>query len=131
MTYGLPYTFGNVKFDHEFTHGKLAGSVATKLSGELNYRAEKLPGACVRNCEPGSEAEFLTERYSAFTCQGRLKRVFRILHEPWDLTELNTEWLDTTLLENDFPWFWGAEPAGSFWTRGAFDVKISRPRRID
>ena len=62
--------------------------------------------------------------------QGKLKRVFRILHEPWDLTALENEWLDTTLLETDSPWPEGAEAVGSYWTRGAFDVKISRPRRI-
>ncbi|MCB1122025.1 MAG: DUF2071 domain-containing protein [Verrucomicrobiae bacterium] len=126
--YGLPYVSASVAFDHRLLWGKAKGAVATRSGESLRYQSNRTASAISRNCECGSLDEFLVERYSAFTCLSRKKRVFRILHEPWEFLDLDTDWLDTSLLEKDFPWFRTAKFAGSGWSAGAFDVKISRPR---
>lgn len=130
LAYGLPYSYAMVSFDHKDPAEGLMGEIEREGRGSLRYYCEAKAGAKGDVCDPGGLEEFLSERYSAFTCHAGRKRVFRILHEPWHLVALDTNWDETRLLENDFAWFERAKPAGSYWTRGVFDVAISRPRWI-
>ena len=129
-TYGLPYNYATISFDHNDPGEGLLGEVERAEEVYLRYYCDARPGAAARECEPDTVEEFLSERYSAFTCLNGIKRVFRILHEPWALTALDTSWDETRLLEKDFEWFCRAQPISSYWTRGVFDVAISRPRTI-
>lgn len=130
MTFGLPYSYADISFDHKNPAEGLFGKVEAKPAKCLRYYCEAEDGIEASHCEPDTVEEFLCERYSAFTDLNGTKRVFRILHDPWEVVPLVTTWEDTRLLENDFAWFKEAEHAGSYWTRGAFGVAISRPRRI-
>ena len=130
MTYGLPYRYAHIGFDHKDPADGLWGAVEVEPSQRLRYTCESVPDLEASHCELDTVEEFLCERYSAFTDWGGIKRVFRILHDPWEVMPLETTWEDTSLLENDFTWSKEAVHAGSYWTRGAYDVAISRPRRI-
>ena len=130
MTYGLPYSYADVSFDHKDPAEGVLGEVKCDRTKCLRYYCEADSREEARPCAPDTVEEFLSERYSAFTDLNGIKRVFRILHEPWEVVPLETEWEDTSLLEKDFTWFRDTEPVGSYWTRGAYDVAISRPRKI-
>lgn len=130
FTYGLPYTYADIGFDHKDPTEGLFGEVETAPEIALRYYCDVETGAQSHRCDPGSLEAFLCERYSAFTDTGGHRRVFRILHNPWETTPVKTTWDDLSLLEEDFPWFDKAEPIGSAWTRGVTDVAISRPRKI-
>lgn len=129
VSYGLPYEHGRLSLDHRFANQRLTGRVETQR-GELEYRAQRCTRKGSQQCKPGSEAEFLSERYSAFTCRNRLRRMFRIAHAPWRLVELETKWGDRSLLLNAFPWFHAAHHRCSYWTAGTFNVRIGKPQWV-
>lgn len=129
VSYGLPYHHGKVRIEHDSANHQLRGRVEAQ-SGNLEYEAQRLMNAESQECTPGSEAEFLSERYAAFTCRNRIRRVFRISHAPWTLVELEPKWVDRSLLLNEFPWFRAACHRCSYWTCGVFNVGIGRPKWI-
>ena len=129
FTYGLPYTYADMGLDHKDPAEGLFGEIETGPGNVLRYFCEPEEEE-THTCPPDSLEAFLCERYSAFTDTGGIRRVFRILHKPWEIAGVKTTWDDLSLLEHDFPWFCETEPCSSAWTRGAFDVAISRPRRI-
>ena len=130
-TYGLPYSFAHLHFDHGFEETTLAGQVKDVGGASLSYEGTQSNGDGLATCPVGTRREFLCERYSAFTSAAGIKRVFRILHKPWRVVSVESRWLDFSLLLQDFDWFGSAEFVGSFWTPGVRNVRISRPRLID
>ncbi len=130
LSYGLPYHFCNLQLDHSFDASEVSGSAATQAGNQLAYRAWRAQPESSQRSASGSESEFLTERYSAFTWRGRTPRVFRIQHPPWELTPLRTRWQDTSLLERELPLPSQPRTCGSYWTAGTFNVGISRPQRL-
>jgi uncharacterized protein YqjF (DUF2071 family) len=82
-----------------------------------------------RQCVAGSEAEFLIERYTAYTgCKGT-SRFFRVWHEPWQQSTAEVTMRDFGLLASTGNWFNGARLIGGHYSKGARDVWMSRPHR--
>lgn len=129
LGYGLPYHYAKLSLEHSFSKSEITGHIETN-SGKVKYTAEHFPNIESQQCSPGSEVEFLSERYTAFTRRNYFRRMFRIWHPPWTLFELETKWMDQSLLFAEFPWFQGAQHRCSFWTSGTFDVGIGRPSWI-
>ena len=80
--------------------------------------------------EPGSDTEFLLERYTAFTKWGRWRRCFRIRHRPWQQIPLRMEVEETTLLDSLGTWSAGLEFAGAHYSPGVREVEISAPMGV-
>jgi len=84
--FGLPCRPARVEYDHGTGTGTLRGEVAPgDAPGRIRWRAVVPEGAEPRTARPGGLAEFLCERYAAFTWKRGRAGVFRIWHEPWPL----------------------------------------------
>lgn len=129
-TFGLPYRFGEMNYEHWHETGTLRGSVfdARKQSG-LRYRAAIPKQPSFESCGEDSLDEFLLERYTAFTSYKR-KRIFRIWHEPWRQTAAEVELEDDSLLRKEFSWFDDAELIGANYSPGARNVWMGWPHGI-
>jgi uncharacterized protein YqjF (DUF2071 family) len=107
ITFGLPYRFGKVEYENADENGYLHGKVSAR-EGEFEYRAPV--GKDFSVSEPGSLAEFLLERYTAFTSAGRRKQFFRVWHEPWEQTFVEVKVAPDNLLAATGGWW----PTGQF-----------------
>lgn len=124
ITYGLPYRFGRIAYQHGQKDGRLGGAVDSAFcyGGQIPADASFLP------CAPGSLDEFLLERYSAFTHWHGIGRTFDISHEPWLQcpVELNVE---DDLLKQTGGWFYSGQRIGANYSPGLDDVGMGAPRR--
>ncbi len=125
-TYGLPYRFARIHYDHQPEEGRLSGRVGDGFA----YRAEIAAGASFQPSAAGSLDEFLLERYTAFTRHGRRSRYFDIWHNPWLQTPMDAHITDDRLLRENFPWFKQARFVGANFSPGVRDVWMGAPRRI-
>ena len=64
-SFGLPYRFGRISYDHANRKRGISGTVQAN-DGLLRYRS-RLSGEALHPSEVGSLTEFLLERYAAFT----------------------------------------------------------------
>lgn len=125
-TFGLPYRFGKIAYQHEHESGELHGTVAT-ASLRLEYAANIFCNSRFDVCIENSLAEFLMERYTAFTMLGPTARFFRIWHPPWPQTPVEINILDAGLLTNTWRWFKAARLIGANFSPGVFNVWMGRP----
>jgi len=126
-TFGLPYRFGYLRYEHAHENGEIFGSV-TANEGHLEYRAT----TATLSLDPSdarSLTEFLLERYTAFTRQRRRRRLFRVWHEPWLQTPVEIEVLAEDLLGSTGKWWDSAECIGANYSPGV-EVWMGRPHRI-
>jgi uncharacterized protein YqjF (DUF2071 family) len=131
-TFGLPYRFGRIAYEHDSRSGELSGRVvdaATETA--LAYRAELEIGAPFARCEAGSLDEWLMERYSAFNSAGEPRRFFRVWHPPWRQCRADVTVNDTSLLRENWPWFADVRLVGANFSPGLCGVWLGRPRRVD
>lgn len=127
-SFGLPYRFGRLGYDHARADNALRGRVEAR-DGELVYggticREEFEP------CAAGSLTEFLLERYTAFTQHAKRSRFFRVWHSPWPQTPAEVEVTDDTLIATTGPWWKTADLVGANYSPGA-EVWMGRPHRVD
>jgi uncharacterized protein YqjF (DUF2071 family) len=123
-TFGLPYRFGQLHYEHG---GSFRGSV-TAPDGQLSYAGD------VREfefgpCRPASFDEFMLERYTAFTERGKRRRLFRVWHSPWPQSSAICDVAETTLIASTGDWWNTAELVSANYSPGA-DVWMGRPHRI-
>jgi uncharacterized protein len=149
-TFGLPYCYGRIHYEHEFENGFLAGEVTDVKSGAgLKYHARfatgeiasgapsPLPsppmgarGIRFQPCEAGSLDEWLMERYTALNSAGGRKRFFRVWHPPWPQCEVEVTVEDKSLITKIWPWFKEARLAGANFSPGFDEVWMGRPHPI-
>ena len=125
--FGLPYRYGRIHYDHDGERRAVSGRVAAK-QGALAYRG-MLASNDLAVCEPGSRAEFLMERYTAFTRRFFGSRMFRVWHERWPQTPADVAVTDDTLLASTSPWWQTAQYVGANYSPGV-DVWMGRPLRV-
>lgn len=123
-TFGLPYRFGHLHYTHR---GALEGSVAAG-EGRLVYRGDVVVPSYAP-CRPSSLDEFMLERYTAFTQQGKRRRLFRIWHQPWPQTPVNCSVREASLIASTGRWWQSAQLVSANFSPGA-DVWMGRPHRI-
>ena len=124
-TFGLPYRFGHLKYAH--VDEEIVGAV-TANEGRLKYRAVSA-ATSFDPSEAESLTEFLLERYTAFTCQHRRRRLFRVWHEPWPQTPIEIEVAADDLLSATGRWWTSAQCVGANYSPGV-EVWMGRPHRI-
>jgi uncharacterized protein YqjF (DUF2071 family) len=80
--------------------------------------------------ETGTLSEWLMERYTAFTANGRHRRFFRVWHPTWLHTASRITVSDDSLLRNRWPWFAKARLIGANFSPGVRNVWMGRPHRL-
>ena len=127
-TFGLPYRFGRLAYEHAKNCGAIRGLVEAP-QGRLAYEGE-VSGSEFNNAESESLTEFVLERYTAFTQHRWRDRFFRVWHLPWEQAPAEIEVTADTLLASTGPWWKTAECIGANYSPGA-EVWMGRPHRID
>jgi uncharacterized protein len=125
ITYGLPYKFARIQYEHPPEQGRLEGRVGDAFA----YTSKIASGVSFQVCPADSLDEFLMERYTAFTRHGRRSRYFDIWHEPWRQAPVDAQIRDDRLLRHNFPWFAQAQFVGANYSPGVRDVWMGAPRR--
>ena len=129
--FGLPYRFGHLDYRHWHETGYMEGQVTVPgTPGAVRYHAPVDCEARYGLCDEGSLAEFVAERYTAFTARRTSRRLFRIWHPPWALTALDLTIEDDTLLDATGAWYRHAHFVGAHYTPGARNVWMGRPLRV-
>jgi uncharacterized protein YqjF (DUF2071 family) len=131
LTFGLPYRFGELNYQHRHEVGNFSGTVREPNRGDsFCYTAASINPNFVP-CSTNSLDEFLLERYTAFTSHGTKRRFFRIWHQPWAQQAIQISVTENRLLYTVWPWFAEATLAGSNYSPGAQDVWMGRPHRVN
>jgi uncharacterized protein YqjF (DUF2071 family) len=126
-TFGLPYKFGRLTYEHARSAGEICGNVEAR-EGCLRYQGNLSGSRFVPN-DAGSLTEFMLERYTAFTCHGKRRRLFRVWHEPWQQTPIDIEVSADDLLGSTGAWWQSAEYIGANYSPGV-EVWMGRPHRV-
>jgi uncharacterized protein YqjF (DUF2071 family) len=115
--YGLPYRLGRMSYQT----GEGYAMRQVVAGGHFACVAKWNAGDLATASEVGSEAEFLLERYTAFTVRGGKVRRFRITHEPWRKREAEVA-IERGDLLGDVPM---GDLCGAHYSAGLGDVGIS------
>jgi uncharacterized protein YqjF (DUF2071 family) len=126
-TFGLPYRFGRISYEHAYRGRAISGTVQA-ADGLLHYRSV-LSAADFRPSEAGSLTDFLLERYTAFTFRGRRRRLFRVWHEPWEQIPVEVEVSADDLMASAGPWWKTAGCIGANYSPGV-EVWMGRPHYL-
>jgi uncharacterized protein YqjF (DUF2071 family) len=126
-SFGLPYRYGRIEYDHHRGTDLARGKVRSR-DGALVYEGRTCADE-FRPCETESLAEFLLERYTAFTHRGKCSRLFRVWHSPWPQVPAEIEVTDGSLIASTGTWWNNAELIGANYSPGA-EVWMGRPHRI-
>jgi uncharacterized protein YqjF (DUF2071 family) len=102
-TFGLPYRFGHLDYDHA-QDGTALGGIIDAPEGRLAYEG-KVYGPDFEALETGSLTEFMLERYTAFTQRRSRARFFRVWHLPWEQTPAEIEVTADNLLASTGLWW--------------------------
>jgi len=132
LTFGLPYRSARISYHQDpgaaSSHLELRGEV-TASCGSFVYRADTSGSPSVAT--PGSDDEFLLERYTG-TCADRgILRHFQVWHPAWQVRRLrHCEFADTSLIgHSGCPWWRQAEFLGGHECGDLTDVWMGRPWR--
>jgi uncharacterized protein YqjF (DUF2071 family) len=121
--YGLPYKLAQLAYH---TTPGCATHQVIAAAGHFSCQATWEPHSAPAPCRPGSEAEFLLERYTAYTFRHGILRRFRIAHDPWQQIEAQVALSRRELLAG-IPI---AAPCSAHYCPGLRDVRIGFPDRI-
>jgi uncharacterized protein len=129
VAFGLPYRYGAIQYAHDHENGSLKGRVDDASGYAFEYRAELDRSQAPSECTPGSLAQTLMERYTAFTHGRGTPRFFRVWHQPWKQQPASIAILDQSLLEANWDFFRRAEPVGANYSPGLQDVCMGWPHK--
>jgi len=130
-TYGLPYRYGKLNYQHNHENGQLRGAVTPgNNTGRFAYEADIEKNTTFNPCDNGTLSHFLLERYTAFTKWRKQARLFRIWHEPWLQTKLNVSIIDDSALKASGKWYNSARLVGANYSPGAARVWMGRPHSV-
>jgi len=130
-TFGLPYRFGNLIYEHNRAGRVVAGTVnAAGGRCRLAYRAQPASEPAPQESGPETLDSFLLERYAAFTCRGAKRRRFHIWHPPWPQFRIEPVVQDEGLLATTGKWIENARLIGGNYSPGVRGVWMGSPRRI-
>ena len=127
-SFGLPYRFGHIEYDHARNYDSLCGTINAG-AGRLAYEGSAI-GDNFEPCEAGSLTEFVLERYTAFTQHRKRSRFFRVWHSPWPQTPAEIEVTADALIASTGHWWQSAQLVGANYSPGV-EVWMGRPHRIN
>jgi uncharacterized protein YqjF (DUF2071 family) len=126
-TFGLPYRFGRLGYEHAPDGCALRGNIDAR-DGRLAYEG-KICESHFAASEADSLTEFRLERYTAFTHRRKRARLFRVWHLPWEQAPAEIEVTADTLMASTGRWWKTAERVGANYSPGA-EVWMGRPHRV-
>ncbi|MBI3832317.1 MAG: DUF2071 domain-containing protein [Planctomycetes bacterium] len=131
--YGLPYRLGKLDYRTDEERGRFEGHVSVGRAADragLRFDAQWRRSDGFDPAPQESLTEFLMERYSAYTQQGRARRRFRIWHEPWPQmsAEVCVEGCGMEKLAGK--WWPQARYIGANYSPGVRGVWIGRPEQL-
>ena len=126
-TFGLPYKFARLTYDHARSAGEIHAEIGAR-EGRLIYSGNVRANDFAAS-DAGSLTEFMLERYTAFTCRGKRRRLFRVWHEPWQQTPIDLEVTADDLLASTGSWWKSAEYIGANYSPGV-EVWMGRPHAL-
>lgn len=131
-TFGLPYRFGKITYNHHIHDNAISGRVENPCSGEaFEYHGQiETEGNRFVACDKNSLDEWLMERYTAFNSAGGTRRFFRIWHPPWIQTRVQIKLDDMSLLKNPWPVFNHSRLVSANYSCGSKGVWMGRPHFI-
>lgn len=127
-TFGLPYRFGYLNYEHS-PNGSVVHGMVEAREGRLVYEG-KVEEPEFAPSETDSPAEFLLERYTAFTQQRKRARFFRVWHLPWKQAPAEINVTDDSIVRSTGAWSKTAELVSAHYSPGA-EVWMGRPHRIN
>jgi uncharacterized protein YqjF (DUF2071 family) len=127
-TFGLPYRYGHLNYEHDETADGLRGSVEAK-QGRFTYQGS-IPSGKPGVCDAESLTEFLLERYTAFTEYRQRRRYFRVWHPPWPQLPVDLTVPADDLMTATGDWGLDARKIGATYSPGV-NVWMGRPHRTD
>jgi uncharacterized protein YqjF (DUF2071 family) len=129
--FGLPYRFGKIEYNHDWKF-TLSGRVAeSENRNTFAYHAALTNKSEFQRCEPDSLAEWLMERYTAFTAVGAKRRFFRVWHQPWSQLPADVCVSEKKLLDESWKFFCDARLVGANFSPGVADVWMGWPHRLN
>jgi uncharacterized protein YqjF (DUF2071 family) len=129
--FGLPYRYGRIRYEHDWSSGNLRGLVLDPSTGmEFDYRADLEINAPFAPCVRGSLDEWLMERYTAFNAARGRKKFFRVWHPPWKQCPVGVGAIGKTLLTAHWSWLESAALIGANFAPGFDTVWMGRPHGI-
>lgn len=130
-TYGLPYRRATFDVRRQGTRDEIT---TAEVHGSTEHAKLRLEFAAVDTspelCGPLTVNEFLLERYTAYTHRDGRSRFFRVAHAPWNTTPAQDRGLDTSLVNEVFPWFKNARYHSAQLTPGVCEVLMGPPMRL-
>ena len=127
--YGLPYRFGDLRYDHDPEKTQLSGQVRDR-NGLLRYRADFPADEQYESSQNNMLTEFLLERYTAFTKIGPLRRLFQVAHDPWKQIPIDVQIESDALIHQTGPWFRSAHFYSANFSPGLSEVQMGWPQKI-
>jgi uncharacterized protein YqjF (DUF2071 family) len=130
-TYGLPYRLGELVYANDEDAAQFTGVVRDgRSSAALPYTATTCGSVQYRTSTAGSLAEFLLERYAAFTARRGVRRRFAVDHAPWEQTPVDVELRRSDLLCGAGAWTKEMRLVAAQASPGVRDVTICAPQRL-
>lgn len=130
-TYGLPYRYGKLNYQHNHENGSLRGVVTPgNNTGRFAYEADIEKNTTFKPCDNGTLSHFLLERYTAFTKWRKQARLFRIWHKPWLQTDLDVTITDDSALRASGTWYQASRLVGANYSPGTKKIWMGMPRRV-
>src|SRR4051812_8302050 len=126
-SFGLPYRFGQLAYDHADNGDALQGTAKAR-GDRLVYKGTAI-GDRFEPCEAESLTEFLLERYTAFTQHRKQTRFFRVWHSPWPQVPAEISVTEDTLIAGMGNWWRTAEVVAANYSPGV-EVWMGRPHRL-
>jgi uncharacterized protein YqjF (DUF2071 family) len=127
-SFGLPYRFGHLGYDHGRKGNSLRGTVKAR-DGQLSYEGW-MTGDRFEPGQAGSLTEFLLERYTAFTRHRKRDRFFHVWHSPWPQAPAEMELNEDSLVATTGRWWQSAHHVSANYSPGV-EVWMGRPHRIN
>jgi uncharacterized protein len=127
LTFGLPYRFGRIAYQHDWRSGHLNGR-AEDSGGIFSYQAKVETSVPFEACKSGSLDQWLMERYTAFNSARGRKKFFRVWHPPWRYRSAKAVVERNSLLTGRWPWFSDAELIAAGFSPGVKQVRMGWPR---
>jgi hypothetical protein len=121
--YGLPYRLAQLAY-----HTAEGYAMRQVMAGEHQFSCQATWDHRGRfaACQADTEAEFLLERYTAYTFRRGVLRQFRIRHDPWRQTEARVNICRRQLLA-PIP---EMTPCSAHFSPGPRNVEIGKPQRL-
>ncbi|MEO0794281.1 MAG: DUF2071 domain-containing protein [Verrucomicrobiota bacterium] len=123
VTYGLPYRFTQMNYQHHGGGRCFFGDIGRreKLVFAAEYALEATDG------EVDEFDDFVHERYNAFTRRRGETIRFRVAHPRWEMHRARMLAWEDGLLERDFPFWDRTQFVAAFFTPGFDDVALGAP----